>query len=980
MICFVLSCLVAATFASHARHRYRSARPHLLGLGPSGRLGICAMPSGKRGAASNAEPAIPAKVPKVTPPPEPSPSKPEQVVLMKPRLPSRGSSSDAPAREIVRAIVPWVNQELESFMRTEGILASNKGLADLEPLHIGTKQSVGVSYKQHWVPENCKDAMQKSGLYEAGGVLFWIDPETCGSTFSVPTVEPTWGAVCDIAESSFEPVGVSDVWAFKKRILFPVSLSAKWMVKDLPKSTYPTRLVCLGGHAFIYAWYVKIFDALDARDSAAIRLLSETAMTVTLCVWNNMADTEAAMQSIKASEVIRASSKVMCDSFITFMDKIYMTQGLCPGVGCVPQSCVAPLQKSNVRYNNGLINSSMVKAMSSVGSMLTPRARQLMGFIEARFGLEVLTGSYNKVRMLANGCQKVGTEGFEWCLETMYMALKRDLLEAVDFKNETFMKGKDGCPSWISMALTQRTVVQHFVALADGVAKVDANLSNTLREKVISKVATPLLYDAAFPHKSSADAESDRDEKDVDDEAGEEQDDLVAELGRAGCCKGAILLAEAFKKTWDGTYDTAIASLANHGSPETALSDLDAETLSGGMATDLRDLMRSLHAAENVVRASGGSLPQPSLRSLVRQTSDGADPKAAEAERADVWKRAQTQRKKLVHLAVVKDALKVSSYQDIFKKRGGAVQTFVGKPGEDHRLFVASADLMNCCGAEPWKNPSMPNERILATTMDFLSGCRGVGDVTAAFDGCMRCARRDLEDKLFQKIGNYSEVFVVYKTSWNAAFKKKVLFGSDNCEVGYVSLPTNRSRLEIKDRVDQFTASGDTTSHFKTMSGVEQAQRVSLPKVCREDKEQILTSWGVTEMPGKPPRRWQETSAAGEPLFWQETKNKDFWLNFLKELNIKAVVDVSPGSGTLAVACMEHGADYFGICRDATHLGWLNNVLDRAALTYLCESGTHLYQEDLSAHIKELFGDMLKDNADDAVNDDALASDSEDET
>ena len=71
-------------------------------------------------------------------------------------------------------------------------------------------------------------------------------------------------------------------------------------------------------------------------------------------------------------------------------------------------------------------------------------------------------------------------------------------------------------------------------------------------------------------------------------------------------------------------------------------------------------------------------------------------------------------------------------------------------------------------------------------------------------------------------------------------------------------------------------------------------------------------------------------------------------------------MDVSPGSGLLAQCCMAAGVQYFGVCASSQHLQWLTNVLDRAALKYIVESGTFLYQEDLATHIQELFSDVLQ--------------------
>ena len=314
----------------------------------------------------------------------------------------------------------------------------------------------------------------------------------------------------------------------------------------------------------------------------------------------------------------------------------------------------------------------------------------------------------------------------------------------------------------------------------------------------------------------------------------------------------------------------------------------------------------------------------------------------------------------------------MASYQDCFKKKATEAAKFVGRVGEEHRLFCCSADLISQSGDEPWKVPSAPEEKVCDAMLEFMQGCRGVGDVTACFDGCMRNSRRKLEDNLFSHIGHYSELFVVYSGSWNEHFKKKVFFGSDNCEVGYIALPVSRSRLELKERDEGFSASGDSTSYFRSLSGVGVSPRLSLPRISSEDKKKIFST-----NPDVLPKKWRDAVTSGEPLYWQETKSKGFWIQILRELTAKCVVDATPGSGTLAVACMELGVQYFGMCRDATHCSWLGNVLDRAALTYVCEAGAHLYQEDLAGTIKELFADMLQ-NTEEELSDEILAA-SEDE-
>jgi len=93
-------------------------------------------------------------------------------------------------------------------------------------------------------------------------------------------------------------------------------------------------------------------------------------------------------------------------------------------------------------------------------------------------------------------------------------------------------------------------------------------------------------------------------------------------------------------------------------------------------------------------------------------------------------------------------------------------------------------------------------------------------------------------------------------------------------------------------------------------------------------------------------------------LFWQGTKSALLWVQLLNGLDIRCVVDLTPGSWSLAVVCVQVGIAYFGMRRRPAHMGWLNNVLYRACLKYLCEAGGYLYQEELAQHIKKVFASM----------------------
>jgi len=249
-----------------------------------GASGSASNDGGKR-AATDTEVPVPARMAKKSEPEPPSqqPSS-QQTGFKKPKLPpSTGKDADKVGRDIMTQVVPWVNQELECFLCGENKLEPEQRLVNLAPLNIreGSQKSFGKSYKEHWVPENCKTSMEQSGLYEAGGVLFWLDPEVSSLQLSIPSIDVPWSSICDIAETQFDQVSVEG--SDRKRILFPVVLSANW-AGTIPEQGYPTRLIALAGHSFIYGWYVKMFHALDMKNFSLVWQLVEAALTVTLSV------------------------------------------------------------------------------------------------------------------------------------------------------------------------------------------------------------------------------------------------------------------------------------------------------------------------------------------------------------------------------------------------------------------------------------------------------------------------------------------------------------------------------------------------------------------------------------------------------------------------------------------------------------------------------------------------------------------------
>ena len=107
------------------------------------------------------------------------------------------------------------------------------------------------------------------------------------------------------------------------------------------------------------------------------------------------------------------------------------------------------------------------------------------------------------------------------------------------------------------------------------------------------------------------------------------------------------------------------------------------------------------------------------------------------------------------------------------------------------------------------------------------------------------------------------------------------------------------------------------------------------------------------------PRKAIYDTTCGLPMLWAERKSKKFWGQFLFDMDAKAVIDMTPGTGACARGCMDLGINYTCVVRSPEHASWLQNVLDRHALQNITESGQPLYEQDLSSCIKEHFQDVL---------------------
>jgi hypothetical protein len=268
--------------------------------------------------------------------------------------------------------------------------------------------------------------------------------------------------------------------------------------------------------------------------------------------------------------------------------------------------------------------------------------------------------------------------------------------------------------------------------------------------------------------------------------------------------------------------------------------------------------------------------------------------------------------------------------------------------------------------AQPWNSlPSVSDS--MRITMEAATAGTGAGDIACLFDGGSREVRREL-DTTVSKAGwnNEFEVTIVFQAPRKAPTGGRAnTFSRRNIESARVMTRFSNNKWKVVER-SEFNIAGEEFSLDATYTGVPIRNRNSLHRLGDKERAKIIGQSPV------PPAGLFNVAERGHPFSWYEKKPISWYQTFLKEIAAKLVIDLTPGSGAMARACLDEGIQYVGICRSQQHCSWLVNILNRAAVESTVRSGTALYAQDATAlindHFKELIDELHTQDA--AVSDD----------
>jgi hypothetical protein len=189
---------------------------------------------------------------------------------------------------------------------------------------------------------------------------------------------------------------------------------------------------------------------------------------------------------------------------------------------------------------------------------------------------------------------------------------------------------------------------------------------------------------------------------------------------------------------------------------------------------------------------------------------------------------------------------------------------------------------------------------------------------------------------------NWEEIWLQFEPYEEDDFRalplsRTLRFSSNLQESLFLALPkVKRSSLQAK---EDGPDGDDKTGHDMSYHDIKMRSLREMPKLSIDSKKKILG--------GSVPENYQEASdkadafrrIGGVPLAWHETKSVKFLANVLSDLpDVKYVFDLTPGSGAAAIGAWQNNMQYVGICSNASHKAWIENIMDNCMYAVVTRS------------------------------------------
>ena len=870
---------------------------------------------------------------------------------------------------------PWARFLVTTQMakpESEGGFALTVPLHEVAPLMISSNAEKKLTtFRECWNAENCKAALQSTGLYEAAGNIWWFSNHV-GTWAGEPLVgaEVSWTQFqAARAFWSTDAFNSSAENAAMRRYIFHGSLPSA--ISGLPDAERKSKgggtvfqdLPLLAGRAVVLSYKEAFVKAIEEKDFKKVLKLYEAGLSTPIRLRSGPTPSEIMVDSLSWAESVRVQAAAGADSVLSFIQKLACIPSVRVACETTVKALESELTRIGIRFNGKQIQKSGATAIAAIAPFAA------IGAVRSAFtNLENVTSALNEQTKLMRLCQTVGkrfpnfgdaSRAVVFCINCLEAAVCHGECSEADI-NVPFLVGQKSQAAFVHMCCKKLQFIDYIAA--SNRAHTDISDMKTICDEVRDHVIPHFRDPRAMMAKLEVHGWA------VSPEVLDGTPQGIAsktatkyqEYRKSLTTPAAACLADVLHGVLSDQFNEEFLALSQHELSTTAHNTSFADYLAkrsddkdDGDDSPLRHVyaayVESCYAKPTAVATEpgvAGEEPAP------MDAFGAAIDEEQQQERERVWKAICEKRRQLVNFlsprtsgGVPKNVSTKQFLQSLWagSKTLSALADCKKKPV--CRCFLLSAELFAtpnpkatsaCCLDH--KGIAQPTEEF-GHALEWVASVRQSQDVILVFDGRSKAIRRVIEDWLQEKMCSDPDrnvdawiIFSTEKVRGDQRFpKRKVAFGGVNRETMHACLPTCRTNMKAQPR-DSFKLCGEKSTHELTYSGVSVKTLVELPRLSSSDKQQIT---GREEKVAD--ELLDEIGARGVPLFWGDWLPIQFYAGVFRDFGVTDVFDLSSGQGGAAVGAYYANVNYEGVCINEQHETWLNRLLDRAVAGVLSE-------------------------------------------
>ena len=851
------------------------------------------------------------------------------------------------------------------------------GLADIQPLRISGDPNDGVrSFKEVLNLERCRVALGTTGLYEAAGSGFWFDiMHSWESAFGLADLHTTWDQL-RVAESVYGEAAyrASAEDHTKRRYIVPgyfaTSLETLSSLDKQIRSAGPQPplgadpqvsfqgLPLYAGRALLYAWWVAVRAALDADDEFRVKKLVEALLTVTVRFRYAPSKDQVLLDAMGWSNAVKVQLGASVESIVEYIRMVVSLPAMAGNLCTVPkilkaaadvglvwkgQPFTKPFATCILNVKDFVADPEFVAAHNALRELYPRLANEPTRLMR-------LAQTYAKLVTPDSPVTIAGMLGY--ALEAIRSVLLHGAV-AEEELNAVFLFGASASPGFAQLLYRRCTFVVWFRAQVSHLTRggAPAATMEEIATKVLPLFERPAIFDKEF-YCATADGDPSTEHRDKKFAAYSDQALLTA---------AGKLAAKLLYDVHATAHDEGFQELAAAG---TRYDEHFANLEGGGRkeSTDLQAAYARFLAA--MVAQPYAATDDPPFGRESAPAFLGGQMEGVLEDRDELWAKFQAFRRQTTNFHSARDAPQAtaavggSMIEKLYARNGvltnvlecANARKIAAVVGEAHIVYLVDAALFIDAAEKFVALPRVPDHNEhrphalprmtpeLKLALAWMLTQRGEGTVHAAFDGRSRAVRRKLDawqEEGWPTESHRADAWVIYTAPLRVRDLRlggrKVAFADTLRETVYLGFSQPVTRLKSKDR-GTITAAGEGTTHALSYTGVPLRPYAELPKLSKTAKEKVL---GVAVPEYR--EKWAIQLANGQPLIFNDIKSIQFYASLFRDLDAAAVIDLSPGSGGAAIACLIAGITYEGVCYNNAHKAFLDTTVDRALVALLTE-------------------------------------------